>query len=193
MKKLHVLFSTLIVVAGMMMIGMAFLLSRPATSTLVEAKVVAPSAPVVIEPVVAAAIQVDTVAVPAIAAIDLNTRDAIISSEDELASVEMNDVTFESALASVRRDDLMGGDETPLAMELVLPPAAPAPAAPQSVGAAPSEWFHVHHFVWHRIRWGETLSGIAVHTHTTVRRLQVLNGIRCANFIIAGRWILVPA
>ena len=193
MKKLHVLFSTLIAVAGMTMVGVAFLLSLSATGTLAEAKVVAPTAPVVIEPVVAAAMQADPIAVPGIAAIDLNTRDAIISSEDELASVEMNNLTFESALASIRRDDLMADDETPLAMELVLPPAAPAPAAPQSVGAAPSEWFHVHHFVWHRIRWGETLSGIAQHTHTTVRRLQVLNGIRCPNFIIAGRWILVPA
>jgi hypothetical protein len=126
-----------------------------------------------------------------VAAIELNTRDAITFSDEELATVDVSDPAWISDLAAFHRDDLMLSDESPLAMELVLPPAVPAPSAP----AAALDWRRHHddsEFFWHRIRWGETLSGIAARFGTTVWRLKWLNHIHNVNRIIAGHWLLIP-
>lgn len=177
MKKIYLLAFGLISIAGLAMVGLGLMLSLQMSSGPMEAKITSPAAPVEAAPLAAA---------------ELNTRDAMLSSGDELASIEMSDQTFASELAAAHRDDLMG-DDAPLAMDAGIPPASPAPSAALSAPAAPSSWFRSHRFVWHRIRWGETLSGIAEHFDTSVWRLVSLNGIRCANRIIAGRWILVPA
>jgi putative chitinase len=46
--------------------------------------------------------------------------------------------------------------------------------------------------VYHRVRWGETLSGIAVRYCTTVWAIQNANGIWNPNLIYAGQVLYIP-
>lgn len=47
-------------------------------------------------------------------------------------------------------------------------------------------------FVYHRVRPGETLSGIADRYNTSARSIQVANNIRRRNFIVAGQKLKIP-
>ena len=44
----------------------------------------------------------------------------------------------------------------------------------------------------YKIKWGDTLSGIALRYHTTVRRLQRCNDISNPHYIYADQWLRVP-
>lgn len=44
---------------------------------------------------------------------------------------------------------------------------------------------------WHKVKRGETLSGIAWRYHTTVRRLVNINNIKNPNRIRTGQWLCV--
>ncbi len=62
--------------------------------------------------------------------------------------------------------------------------AAPA-ASPQTSNA---NWSAC----WYRVHWGDTLTRIAFHFHTSVRYLAVTNHIRHVDKIFAGMWLRVP-
>lgn len=47
--------------------------------------------------------------------------------------------------------------------------------------------------IWHYVRWGETLSGIAWRYSTTVWAIASANGIANINRIYAGQWLRIPA
>jgi len=176
MKKFYLFGFGLFVLAGLAMIGLGMMYSVQSAPT--EANVISPPAP--------AAVAGDTLAVA-----DLSTRDAMFTADDAVLPVDSSSASFSSELAAIHRDDMMG-DDMAMALDAAVPPAAPAPSAALS----PDNWFHHRHevrFVWHRVRRGETLSGIAERFDTSVWRLARLNGIRCVHRIIAGRWILVPA
>ncbi|NUT93516.1 MAG: LysM peptidoglycan-binding domain-containing protein [Saccharothrix sp.] len=64
---------------------------------------------------------------------------------------------------------------------------APAPGPDPAPPATPSDW------VDYRIEWGDTLSGIAASTGTTVAELAAVNGIADPDRIQAGQVIRVPA
>lgn len=170
MKKCYLFGFGLIALLGVALIGLSMLYALQTAP--VTAELVAPA------PAVSGG--GDTLAFA-----DLNNRDAMTIFDGELAAINTSDQAISSEVAAVHRDDLMGDDD--LAMDAAVPPASPAPSA----ASAPSSWFHARHLVWHRVRWGETLSGIAARFDTSVWRLARLNGIRCVNHIVAGRWLLV--
>ncbi len=45
---------------------------------------------------------------------------------------------------------------------------------------------------WYKVKWGDTLSGIARKFDTSVRELQELNHLKNPNCIFAGQWLKVP-
>jgi membrane-bound lytic murein transglycosylase D len=47
-------------------------------------------------------------------------------------------------------------------------------------------------YVYHRVRRGETLSGIAERYRTSVRRIMQANNLRRSNFIVAGKKLKIP-
>ena len=47
-------------------------------------------------------------------------------------------------------------------------------------------------YVYHRVRSGETLSGIADKYRTSVRRIKQANNLRSSNFIVAGKKLKIP-
>lgn len=59
---------------------------------------------------------------------------------------------------------------------LAAPPVPPPPATP----------------IWHCVRYGETLSGIAARYGTTVSAITTANGIANPNRIYAGRCLVIP-
>ena len=63
---------------------------------------------------------------------------------------------------------------------LAAPPIPPAPAPPP---ATP---------VWHCVRYGETLSGIAARYGTTISAIAAANGIVNPNRIYAGQCLVIP-
>src|SRR5439155_26817473 len=84
MRKLYVVLSILFAASGLALVGIGFLLALPPASGPTEAKGSSPAVPVVDKPAVAAALEGDIVAVLSSAAVDLNSRDAMIGSEDEI-------------------------------------------------------------------------------------------------------------
>ncbi len=47
-------------------------------------------------------------------------------------------------------------------------------------------------FVWHRVRYGETLSTIAKRYHTSVSRIKRANNLRSSHYIRAGKRLKIP-
>jgi len=45
---------------------------------------------------------------------------------------------------------------------------------------------------WYKVRWGDTLNGIARNNHTTIWTLAQVNGIRNVNLIIVGQELCLP-
>jgi LysM repeat protein len=172
MRKIHLLAVGLVGVLGLALIGLGLLLSYPFANENFEAVV--------------------SSAAPAVAAADLNTRDAMTAGDDELAA-NVSDTVFAAELDGLHRDDLMLSDESSFAMEPAVSPAVPAPSELQNTAASPSEWHRpVSRFFVHTVRWGETLSGIAARFDTSVWRLRRLNNICNPNRIITGRHLLIP-
>jgi LysM repeat protein len=173
MRKIHVLVFGLMGVLGLALIGFGLLFSYPIANENVEAAVAS--------------------AAPAIAAADLNTRDAMMAWDDELTAADLSDTDFVAMSADIHRDDMMLSDEASLAMDAAISPAAPPPSELQNTAASPLEWRHkVSRFFVHIIRRGETLSGIAERFDTSVFRLRRLNHICNPNRIFAGRRLLIP-
>jgi nucleoid-associated protein YgaU len=76
--------------------------------------------------------------------------------------------------------------------------AAPGFPAPFAQAANGSHWWSVSApwsrwgFSSYQVNWGDTLSSIAERYHTSVRYLQLINGIFDPNRIYAGQWLRVP-
>ncbi len=47
-------------------------------------------------------------------------------------------------------------------------------------------------YIWHRVRYGETLSTIAERHHTSIRKIMRANGLRRSHYIVAGKKLKIP-
>jgi len=109
--------------------------------------------------------------------------------------VQLTDVAVKIGVSSKVLKDL-----NPELRYNILPPESyflKVPPAKASLLLASIDSIPVSHpprpaYVYHRVRSGETLSGIADKYRTSVRRIKQANNLRSSNFIVAGKKLKIP-